>query len=480
MSATLESNGEPQQHGRSVFISHASKNFNIADQLRSLLEAQRVSCWIAPRDIPAGGQYGTEIVKAIHDCSIVVLVLTEEANRSKAVANEIERAFGNEKVIVPVRLRDIKPSAELEFFVSNAQWVDAMDSPLKSRVNEIIAIVQAVEMRKPVAPPAPERKTFAGTLERALERALRHKMLSAVTGFAVLAGLGLATLGLQASMHADLGNATHAISNSAERIDSAASSIAGTGHAVAEMDQKLDKVKLETSSDPRKELANRGILWTWGSFNTAVTDGDTPTVALFLQGGMGLNEGTLRNAYERSNDATRELLLEKVASWPERGCFAVYLAHVDPQAATPSQKAIFQRSCGNPDGRKMVGEMLATLESSHQNAVQAYEQELKARPTFDQCVKENMSPAGLQKLVQLAPVGAMSGDPGWGGNGPDPQRDMYRAVLDAQQDTNHAHALETVRTGVQKYCTFEANAKPNIDTSDKSVQQYRTLMQWIS
>lgn len=87
---------------RSVFISHASKNFKMAEEVRGLLEDQGVSCWLAPRDIPAGGQYGSSIVDAIRDSSIVVLLLTEEANKSKPVENEVECAFKNQKTIVPI------------------------------------------------------------------------------------------------------------------------------------------------------------------------------------------------------------------------------------------------------------------------------------------------------------------------------------------------------------------------------------------
>lgn len=481
MNAPQAPAGEVAFRGKSVFISHASKNFKIADQLCGLLEGQRVSCWIAPRDIPAGGQYGTEIVKAIRDCSIVVLVLTEEANRSKAVENEIERAFGYGKVIVPVRLRDIKPSQQLEFFVSNAQWVDAMESPLRTRVSEIINIVRAVEMHKPVSPPEPERRTLGGTLERSLERALRHKVLSAVTGFAILAALGLTTVALQAGMHADLGNATHAITSSAARIDVAASSLAGTGHAVSEIDHKLDKVKLETSSDPRKELANRGVLWTTSDYYNAVKTGDTQTVSLFMQGGMPMNAGVVVQAYEESNDATRELMLQQASAWPEDSCAFLVGRPSLVEKADDSKKAVFQRVCANPAGRRLVADRLAMMEKAHANAVAAYEQELKDRQTVEQCSRENLSPAGLQQLVRVAPVGARANrEPGWGAGGPDPVRDMYVAVLDASNDTNQAHALQTIKTAVTKYCTYIANEKPNIDISDNAVQDYRAMSQWVN
>ncbi|MBU3615847.1 toll/interleukin-1 receptor domain-containing protein [Polynucleobacter sp. JS-Polo-80-F4] len=166
---------------KSVFISHASKNFAIADELRVLLEKQGISCWIAPRDIPPSSSYGQEIASAIEACSVTVLVLTDDANISRAVANELELSFAKEKVIIPLRLKNIKPSKQIEFFVSNAQWVDAFYTPLKQRVRDIVAVVLAVERHTAIPNPTPEKKTFIGQLEKSLEQCLRYKMLTAVS-----------------------------------------------------------------------------------------------------------------------------------------------------------------------------------------------------------------------------------------------------------------------------------------------------------
>ena len=90
-----------------VFISHASKNFKLADEIRARLEFLGIDCWIAPRDIPPGASYGEEITKALKECVAVVFVLTEQANASKAVANELEMAFRFQRLIVPVRIQPI-------------------------------------------------------------------------------------------------------------------------------------------------------------------------------------------------------------------------------------------------------------------------------------------------------------------------------------------------------------------------------------
>ena len=169
---------KPAYTSSHVFISHASQNHKLADEIRQHLEKLRIDCWIAPRDIPAGAQYGEEIVSAINRSLAVVLVLTSEANNSRAVANEVELAFRNSKAIIPIRITPIEPSAGLAFFINSVQWVDACATPLKSRVHEIARIVSALRENTAIPAPSPEQPTIAARLERRIEDLFRHKFLT--------------------------------------------------------------------------------------------------------------------------------------------------------------------------------------------------------------------------------------------------------------------------------------------------------------
>lgn len=174
-----------------VFISHASRNFRIADEVRARLEASDLNCWIAPRDIPAGSSYGESIAQALQRCVAVVLILTEDANVSRAVANEIEMAFRLGKVIIPLRLKPVQPADSLAFFVNNAQWIDAWQTPLRVRIPEIVRIVHAIQGGTPAPAPSPERKTLLGSFERQIETWVRYKHVTLVV---IIAGLALSVV----------------------------------------------------------------------------------------------------------------------------------------------------------------------------------------------------------------------------------------------------------------------------------------------
>lgn len=106
-----------------VFISYSSKNLTEANSLRKLLEIEKISCWMAPNDIPAGSEYADVIVRALKECACLVLVLTQEAQKSKWVAKEVERAINYDKLILSAQLEELELSGRFEFYVGDRQIV---------------------------------------------------------------------------------------------------------------------------------------------------------------------------------------------------------------------------------------------------------------------------------------------------------------------------------------------------------------------
>lgn len=266
---------------RSVFISHASKNFKVADNIRDSLETRGVSCWIAPRDIQPGQQYGASIVDGISASSVFLLLLTDESNLSPAVQNEVERAFGYQKTIIPVRISDVKPGKEIEFFISNAQWVDAIYQPLKRRMDEVAAIVQAIEMSSKPPPVKPEKKTLLGTVEKLLEGVFRHKTLSLVSGFIAVLGLSAFGILMQTQGIEKVDRAGMKIEQSGEKINTAAESIQESSNKVAALDAAIGKLKKEVSDDPRKELIARGYSVDSLGLRKSIAQGDLVAINHF-------------------------------------------------------------------------------------------------------------------------------------------------------------------------------------------------------
>ncbi|HAH65240.1 MAG TPA: toll/interleukin-1 receptor domain-containing protein, partial [Rhizobiales bacterium] len=74
-----------------VFISYSSKDKPIADAVCAGLEANGLRCWIAPRDILPGADWGGAIIDAITGSKVMVLIFSGNANSSPQIKREVER-----------------------------------------------------------------------------------------------------------------------------------------------------------------------------------------------------------------------------------------------------------------------------------------------------------------------------------------------------------------------------------------------------
>jgi hypothetical protein len=146
---------------KTVFISHSSRDRATATAVCDWLEARSLKCWIAPRDIQPGQSWGESIVRALDACPIMLLVLTAQANASRHVVKEVERADGKLARIVTFRVEDVVLNPSLEYFLSAEHWLDAVSRPLERHLPALVDAVQNLQrlgrqsQKAPTAEPEP-------------------------------------------------------------------------------------------------------------------------------------------------------------------------------------------------------------------------------------------------------------------------------------------------------------------------------------
>jgi hypothetical protein len=146
-----------------VFVSHSHDDAPAADAIVKALEARGVVCWVAPRDVPAGGSYAESIINAIESASCFVLIYSQSSNVSSHVMREVERALKFGVNIVPVRFDDSTPSKSLDYLLATVHWLaiapDARERSIATAAEQILAAVARVQSTRPagetekVAPP---------------------------------------------------------------------------------------------------------------------------------------------------------------------------------------------------------------------------------------------------------------------------------------------------------------------------------------
>jgi dienelactone hydrolase len=125
-----------------VFISYSNKDKFAADAVCSILETDNIRCWIAPRDITPGVPFAEAIIDGIQGSKVFILVYSSNSNHSTQVIKEVDRAVHHGLAIIPLRLEDVPMSKQLEYYVSDVHWMDALTSPLEKHINKLSHVVQ--------------------------------------------------------------------------------------------------------------------------------------------------------------------------------------------------------------------------------------------------------------------------------------------------------------------------------------------------
>jgi uncharacterized protein (TIGR03067 family) len=147
-----------RQSTHDVFISYSSKDKKWADAACAVLEKHRVRCWIAPRDITPGTEWGAAIISGMDASRIMVLIFSTHANESAQVRREVERAISKGLVVLPFRVENINPAGAMEYALGNTHWLDGFTKPVERQFDLLARSVESLLSRVPeevAEPPAP-------------------------------------------------------------------------------------------------------------------------------------------------------------------------------------------------------------------------------------------------------------------------------------------------------------------------------------
>ena len=141
-----------RQMPHDAFISYSTSDKAAADAACATLEASGIRCWIAPRDITPGAEWGEAIVDAINHCRVMILIFSESANESPQIPREVERAVSKGIPVIPLRIQDIAPARSLEYFIGTVHWLDALTPPLEVHLRRLVESVKTLLLIDPTPP----------------------------------------------------------------------------------------------------------------------------------------------------------------------------------------------------------------------------------------------------------------------------------------------------------------------------------------
>ncbi len=176
-----------------VFISYSKKDKKVAEATCALLEARGIRCWIAPRDVQPGIDWGGSIINAIAESRVMVLIFSSSANGSVQIKREVNQAIEKEVPIIPFRIEDVTPSGALEYYLDVTHWLDALTEPLEQHLERLAEDVGRLLKRPDASPEPPPPGKDTHELKREPLRP-RNKLLWVGGVVALLSITVLATL----------------------------------------------------------------------------------------------------------------------------------------------------------------------------------------------------------------------------------------------------------------------------------------------
>lgn len=105
-----------------VYICYDERDKKIANKVCRALEDGGLSCWFKSRDVGVK-HVVEEIMGAINDAAMMVLIYSENSKHSNFVNNEVDTAFSEKKEILVYQIDDSKLDGALEFFINNKPWL---------------------------------------------------------------------------------------------------------------------------------------------------------------------------------------------------------------------------------------------------------------------------------------------------------------------------------------------------------------------
>ena len=147
-----------------VFISHSSKDKEIAEKVLKFFEERGLSCWIAPRDIVPGTEWAAAINAAITASKVFLIIYTANSAESSQVSREISLAETKQGVfVVPYKTDDTPLVGSFEYYLIGSHFISAdyskKDYKLEELYTQVADIVggtipQPEIVMKPVEAPA--------------------------------------------------------------------------------------------------------------------------------------------------------------------------------------------------------------------------------------------------------------------------------------------------------------------------------------
>ena len=110
--------------GADVFISYSSMDRDRVTPVVEYLRSSGISVWVDEGNIHAGDLWSEQIVQAIADCRVMVVMLSGNSTDPHNVVKEAMLASEQKKALLPVYLEPAEIPAKLQYQLAGIQHLE--------------------------------------------------------------------------------------------------------------------------------------------------------------------------------------------------------------------------------------------------------------------------------------------------------------------------------------------------------------------
>ena len=247
----------------------------------------------------------------------------------------------------------------------------------------------------------------------------------------------------------------------------------------------MEDIREGRSANPRRELANQGILWTLESFNSALKSRDLQAVGLFLAGGMRWRLYQVQHLLTAQDDEAAGLFLSYPAQIGQSAseCADLMRTLVRPDAATRDLPLLEQKAhalttmerrflktfCAQPENVAAAAAVLKQYEQSRQQALDDYKRRQAAAVPGRQCEQLALANGGQALFLEAASFNILAPTTYT------PRQELLASFNIALVTGGEGLTPKLVES-VKKYCLTQATPQASWAVSDTEVQGMQQVM----
>ena len=125
-----------------VFISHSSKDKDVAKNIAASLERAGFTVWDAENEILPGDNWADMVAKALREAEAMVVLLSHDALQSSWVRREIEFALGDKRFknrLIPVVVESLEnlPDENFPWILKRLHMIELRKTGEKAALGQI-------------------------------------------------------------------------------------------------------------------------------------------------------------------------------------------------------------------------------------------------------------------------------------------------------------------------------------------------------